>query len=52
MNIVLFYWNSNKNECNKRFLKKFNDYIIFKLNIKYFISRRYKFIIILKNKFK
>ena len=30
----------------------FNDHIIFESNIKYFIYRRYKFIMISKNEFK
>ena len=51
-NIISFYWNSNKNEYNKRFLKKFNDYIIFELNIEYFIYRRHKLIMISKDEFK
>ena len=50
--IVLIYWNSKKNKCNKRFSKNLYDYIIFESNIEYLIYRRNKFIIALENKFK
>ena len=34
MNIISSYRDLNKNEYNKRFPKEFNNYIIFKLNLK------------------
>ena len=36
INIIPPYQNLNKNKYNKRFFKKFNKYIIFKLDFKYY----------------
>ena len=51
-NIVSIYWNSKKNKYSKRFSKNLCDYIVFESDIEYFIYRRNRFIIALKNEFK
>ena len=44
-------WDFDKNEYNKKFLKEFNDYIVFESDFKYFKYRRRKLVAILKNEF-
>ena len=52
INIVLSCWDSNKNQYNKRFSKKFCDHIIFKSDFEYLKYRRRKSFKISKNDFK
>ena len=52
IDIVLFYWDSNKNQYNKKFFKKFYDRIVFESDFEYLKYYRRRFLIISKNEFK